>query len=348
VIDRPAGFICPACKGALDATEASYGCPACAREYPVVCGIPDFRLEPDPYISLEADRAKGAVLREIAATASFEQLLRRYYDMTPEDPPDLADGWIRHSLAEVEIAGQLFRDGDLSTHGVSPARESLLDVGCSTGALLAAVNHAFEPRVGVDVAFRWLVVGQARLKALGIQATLVCANAEHLPFAAESFSLVTCVDTLEHLRDPGAALVEARRVLSGGGRLVCEGNNRWAPASEPNVRIWGVGWLPRHRQAAYVAARRPDLHPYRIRLRSARELSALASRAGYEDVQVSPAPLVAPHLRGWMWRRLLRLYNAARLVPLIRQILTLMGPRLRVTATVSHPPSPSATARAGT
>jgi hypothetical protein len=35
--------------------------------------------------------------------------------------------------------------------------------------------------VGVDVALRWLMVGQKRLQEAGVSATLVCASARHLP-----------------------------------------------------------------------------------------------------------------------------------------------------------------------
>jgi SAM-dependent methyltransferase len=49
-----------------------------------------------------------------------------------------------------------------------------------------------------------------------------CAKAEHLPFAADSFSLVLSQETLEHVRDPDRALREMNRVLRKDGTLYCQ------------------------------------------------------------------------------------------------------------------------------
>src|SRR5438128_2224636 len=89
-------FVCPSCKGSLTSSPASFFCRRCAREYPIVCGIPDFRLAPDPYIDIEQDRAKGEALFDAGKDRTFEQLLRHYYAITREDPPDLALHWTAH------------------------------------------------------------------------------------------------------------------------------------------------------------------------------------------------------------------------------------------------------------
>ena len=52
-------YCCPRCHGPLESNPNNYTCPTCPAVYPIIAGIPDFRLYPDPYISLEADRAKG-------------------------------------------------------------------------------------------------------------------------------------------------------------------------------------------------------------------------------------------------------------------------------------------------
>src|SRR6516225_9031741 len=170
-------FVCPACKGELAGT---YECARCERSYPVIHGIPDFRLFPDPYIGIEEDRAKAAHLFEAASTRSYREMLDYYYSITEEDPGDLAVLWTEHAVAEVEIAASLLREAGLERG------ESLLDVGCSTGGLLIAAKKGFEAVTGVDVALRWLMIGAIRLREAGIDARLVCANAEALPFPDDS------------------------------------------------------------------------------------------------------------------------------------------------------------------
>lgn len=335
-------FVCPACLAQLRFVDRAYECTRCLREYPVVCGIPDFRLIPDPYISIDDDRHKGERLFAEAQRRTFESLVHYYYSITPEDPPDLASRWTARALREVEIASSLLRD--VPTRG-----SSLLDIGCSTGALLIAAKESNAVLVGVDVAFRWLVVGQRRLREAGTDATLVCANAEHLPFDTGSFAVITATDLIEHVRDAPAAVREAARVAIPGARVVATANNRYAPVPEPNVHVWGVGYLPRSWQAPYVAARRRDLHPYRITLRSARELERIFRDAAWREVQVDADKLVAPHAAGGI-QKIFGMYNRVASIRVTQPILKWVAPRLRIRAvrrlaspvssTASPPPSP--------
>jgi ubiquinone/menaquinone biosynthesis C-methylase UbiE len=326
-------FVCPRCAGSLTRRDTAYECATCRLVFPIVCGIPDFRLVPDPYIGVDDDRRKAERLFDHGQTGSFEELLRHYYGITPEDPSDLAARWIPRALAEPEIARTLLQE---HLAPLAP-RAPLLDVGCSTGGLLIAAHGSFDTLVGVDVALRWLAVGLVRLREAGVAATLVCANAEHLPFPAASFGALTCTDTLEHVDDAAAALSELGRVGTPGARLLATANNRFAPLPEPNIHLWGVPQLPRAWQAPYVRWRRGDLHPYRIRLRGARELRALAQAAGFEDVRVSPGELAAPHA-SLRLRRTLAAYNRLRTAPIIESLLTAAGPKLVLTAAVSSRP----------
>lgn len=328
-------YVCPACLRPLRQQSSSYECKPCGRTYPVICGIADFRLAPDPYIGIEEDRAKGKYLDQAAEGRSFKELLEHYYAITPDDPADLAVHWIAHSLAEVEIAR------DFLQH--VPHSGRLLDVGCSTGGLLAAAHGRASQVVGVDVAFRWLVVGKARLRELGVAADLVCANAEALPFPPSSFATVTLCDTAEHVRSLPGAVHEAARVLTAGGCFAGATNNRYAPLPDPQVRMWGVGWLPRRMQHGYVAWRRPDLHRYNVQMVGASELWGLLNEPRWSRLQVEPALLTAPHLTSAAMHKAVRLYNNTRLWPVMKGLLTWGGPRLAFQADRSGVPSAHAT-----
>lgn len=312
----PPQFRCPRCHGELREPGDAYHCPRCPADYPVIAGIPDFRLWPDPYIGIEADRRKARHLAEQSRTRSFEQMLHYYYSITPEDPPDLARGWTAHALAEPRLAAYLLNEAAV------PGGGPLIDIGCSTGGLLVAARDRSPVLTGVDVALRWLTIGAVRLREQGSDATLVCANAEALPFAEGSFSVATATDVLEHLRDAPLALSEVRRVLGPGGETVWTTNNRYAPLPEPHVKLWGVGWLPRRHQAGYVAWRRRDLLRYQIVLRGSGETRRLFRTAGFDEVELKPAPHAeAPALYEWLRRQ-----------PLTAALLTDWGPKLMVRA----------------
>ncbi len=321
-------LVCPRCRGGLKTEPDVYVCGPCGRRYPVLCGIADFRLRRDPYIGIEEDRAKGERLWESAQRMRFEELLRHYYDITAEDPPDLAAHWIPHSLAEPEIAALALRES-----GLAAGAGELLDIGCSTGGMLvaAAGRHGWRA-TGVDVAFRWQVVGRARLRDAGVEARLVCANAEWLPFADESFDAVTAQDALEHVNEPLLAAREGRRVSKAGARALWTTNNRYAPLPEPHLHLWGVGYVPRAWQARYVGMWRRDTHPYSIRMRSGREIRRMFREAGYAEARVTPAPLFAPHWPEGAGQKALALYNRLRLKPGVRQMLAAIGPRYWVEA----------------
>src|SRR3970040_570659 len=91
-------FSCPACGGALTADREAYRCPGCVRIYPIVFGIPDFRLAPDPYISFVEEYEKARVLAEEAERRSFEELVRFYWQMTPGVPPEAVARYTRYAL----------------------------------------------------------------------------------------------------------------------------------------------------------------------------------------------------------------------------------------------------------
>jgi SAM-dependent methyltransferase len=101
----------------------------------------------------------------------------------------------------------------------------ILDVGCGTGANLEMLAN-FGASEGVDVSDDALEF--CRAKGLTVHKGL----AEKLPFADESFDIVTALDVVEHLDDDVAGLKEMHRVLKTGGKTLI-----FVPAF---MWLWGV------------------------------------------------------------------------------------------------------------
>jgi SAM-dependent methyltransferase len=87
----------------------------------------------------------------------------------------------------------------------------ILEVGCGEGMMFDRTGIV---PVQIDVSMRR--VRFARDKGQ----PAICGDGYHLPFAAESFSLVLLVAMLEHTSEPWRVLAEARRVLKPGGRVI--------------------------------------------------------------------------------------------------------------------------------
>jgi 2-polyprenyl-3-methyl-5-hydroxy-6-metoxy-1,4-benzoquinol methylase/uncharacterized protein YbaR (Trm112 family) len=349
-------LVCPSCKGPLRDRDDALGCAACARAFPIVAGIPDFRLLPDRFISFADDRRKGLRALQIAQSrgGGFEAALDAYWSITPELAPDLAARHRIHQLMEVDIGEQALSEMERLVAALdrgsrpgavqSTRAATLLDLGCGTSGLLAAAGRSFQLAVGIDVAFRWLLVGRLRLHEAGLDCPLLCANAEHLPFASGLFDRITANDLLEHVVDPSTVLAECRRAVAPRGYCYLSTNNRYSLAPEPHVQVWGVGFLTRGLQAPYVQSTRG--HSYQnVRLLSGPELRHVAARAALRCTSIEPAPLFARHL-GKNMERLMGVYNRLRLLPPLRTLLGLVGPRLQTLCLPSASASPSPQARA--
>jgi SAM-dependent methyltransferase len=203
---------CPHCRGELERVrEDLIRCSGCARESPVILGIPDLRVFPDPYIGIEEDRAKARRLAEKFDELDFEGFVHYYYSQTTVVPPHHARLYTRGLLAASARAGDWLQAWE-SVGGQRGKADALLDVGCGTAPILVAAA-GYRQRVGVDIAFRWLIVGKKRLAEAGVECPLICACAEALPFAEASFDRAIADSALEHLRDQPRALAEIHRVL---------------------------------------------------------------------------------------------------------------------------------------
>jgi SAM-dependent methyltransferase len=107
------------------------------------------------------------------------------------------------------------------------AVQTVLDVGCGVGhwgRILANVLPPTATITGIDNEPQW--IEQARAKA-NSSFSYQIGDALQIPFADNSFDLVTCQTVLIHIGTPIEAIREMQRVVKPGGLIaVAEPNNR--------------------------------------------------------------------------------------------------------------------------
>lgn len=170
-----------------------------------------------------------------------------------EAPPEDYPVELYSAIAEVEARHFWFRARSrlvVSTlrEALGPPRgRSVLDIGCGTGFVMAALERAGFAVAGLDMHLEGLRHARARTRG-----PLFCESATRVPFSSQ-FDAVTLLDVIEHTADDVAVLREASGALRPGGALLVT-----VPAHQ---RLWSAvdeawGHRRRYSRASLVAAMR--------------------------------------------------------------------------------------------
>ena len=332
VAPRSLGYACPRCRRAVASDGQAYTCAACSARFPVVLGIPDFRLFPDPWIGLAEDREKAHRLEERSRGVSLETMVRTYWAMTPETPSAHADRFVDHVMKAADRSREwIARLPSIPGRN----REPWLDIGTGTGDLAVVAAEQGETVVGIDIAMRWLVVARRRAELAGVLVDFVCCNAEHLPFDDATFSRAAALGAIEHVTDAEQVLRETRRVLRPGGDVHLRTVNRYTALPEPHVGVWGVGYVPRSLADRYVQWRSGQRYVHHRPL-SSRELRRGLRSAGFRSVKVDAASMLEADRarvgnRAWATAA----YERSRTNPIARGPLRFVTPLLEASGVVA-------------
>ena len=200
-------YACPKCKHALEPRSGILCCHACALEYPILDGIPDF-------LAQELEHSNSHDLRFIAKRdgSRWLNLLASSYE-TYLYPPvcNLYGGWQSTSLPE------LARDiSDI----VGPTTGVVLDVACGPGTYGRRVASTSRAIYGIDISLSMLGLGARYVERDGLpNVHFARAMVEALPFPAGLFDAAICAGSLNHFPDTVLALREINRTMKAGAPL---------------------------------------------------------------------------------------------------------------------------------
>ena len=146
-------------------------------------------------------------------------------------------------------AHRLWKRFTLSLTSLRPGQRAL-DVAGGTGDLTAGLAQQVGDRglvVLTDINAAMLGRGRDRLTDQGLVGNIryVQANAEKLPFAANTFDCITIAFGLRNVTDKSAALASMHRALKPGGQLlVLEFSQPVAPGLKPLYDAYSFHVLP--------------------------------------------------------------------------------------------------------
>jgi 2-polyprenyl-6-hydroxyphenyl methylase/3-demethylubiquinone-9 3-methyltransferase len=193
-----------------------------------------------------------------AELAKFSALAHRWWDPGSEFRPlheinPLRLGWIEC------VAGGL-------------ADKAILDVGCGGGILAEAMASAGARVTGIDLSEKALGVAQLHRLESGIAVDYRLIAAEALAVETPSaFDVVTCMEMLEHVPDPGSVIKACAVLAKPGGTLFFSTLNR-----NPKSYVFAI------LGAEYLLRLLPrGTHDWTRFLRPS-ELAAFARRAGLD------------------------------------------------------------------
>jgi ubiquinone/menaquinone biosynthesis C-methylase UbiE len=153
-----------------------------------------------------------------------------------------------------------------------------LDVGCGRGGIVELLGGEVTLCVGADLDLASLHEHRAP------HTRRVAAPVDALPFADESFDLVTCSWVMEHLADPRCAFAQIARVLAPGGHWIFLTPNARNPLTFANRLMRGP--LQARLVRRLYARAESDTFPVRYHANTPARIEQLARQVGLRPVEI--------------------------------------------------------------
>ncbi|MGD8561706.1 MAG: methyltransferase domain-containing protein [Desulfarculaceae bacterium] len=96
----------------------------------------------------------------------------------------------------------------------------VLDVGCGNAWLLAQYAQKGMKVTGIDMSSKAVSISRARFQHMKIKGEFLCASAEDIPFADNSFDIVTSLGVIHHTPRTVRCAQEIIRVCKPGGQVI--------------------------------------------------------------------------------------------------------------------------------
>lgn len=224
-------------------------CQSCHKRYPITHGIYDLREE-----IVKNDPVVDEMLK-VFNESSFEDLLIIMLEKAklPELILQNTLHYYNDQLKRTERMTSMFLEL-LGKYFSLPENGVALDLGCGSGAGIAALSLRYKQVIGVDSSMAQLILAKKTSDLLSIgNCTLICAHAKSLPFFDNSFHYIQAINVFEHILKFDEVFKEISRVLRTQGLFAADSRNRFDIfMPEPHTGLRFLGFLPRNWIPDYV------------------------------------------------------------------------------------------------
>jgi SAM-dependent methyltransferase len=268
---------CPSCHGALRVEASKYSCSDCARQFPIVDGIPLLVSDSAATEHDEIDHLHGSedASHKAAQAGYFDRAVAEEFEI---ERPRGTPRFYRFLL------GEKFR------RATAPIGPHLIGATALTVCGGSGMDAEYLARAGARVVASDLSLGAARrtrerARRHGLEITSIVADVEHLPFRDRAFDLVLVHDGLHHLEQPEVGLKEMARVAG-----------RWISLTEP-----ARAGLTKAAVRAGLALEREEAGNRVARL-SPGEVVDILGQAGFRSLVAQRYAMYYRHEPGWVFR----------------------------------------------
>lgn len=156
----------------------------------------------------------------------------------------------------------------------------ILDIPCGSGGFADQMRTEGAVCIGADIA-----------PPTGHQSVVTADMNKTLPFASESFDVITCIEGIEHIHDVFHLLGEYHRVLRPGGRLILSTPNLQNLRSRIKFMLRGTLFWFDHREITGVG--HVNVVPCFL-------LKHILEKSGFTMISVRTNRRIFPYLPAWI------------------------------------------------
>jgi 2-polyprenyl-3-methyl-5-hydroxy-6-metoxy-1,4-benzoquinol methylase len=188
----------------------------------------------------------------------FQERIRRIYPQSFE----FENKYVEHEVAHI---GRVFDSGLCPIEN-----KTVLEFGCNVGATSIVLAHYGARVMAADVCADSLELAKLNAQRYGSAESIsfqLLNPGEGLPFAAESFDVITCNSVLEYVGQASLPAIqrELDRVLRPGGLLLVFGTSNRLWPMEMHSKQWLINYLPAALDPFIRPRHERGVSPWRLR-----------------------------------------------------------------------------------